>query len=131
MDTYIINLKNNLYKDILDKFFISLKDLYDLRYKKYIEIKNEYHSSITENEFLLESEEDNLDENKKREIKQIIETLKEELQYQIDKISDEFNGIINMKINEFKINVFKNIDIQLIEEKLKLDIFSIINEAFY
>ena len=130
MDNYIIDLKKHLYKDIFDKFFLSLKDLYDLRYKKYIEIKNEYHSSITENKFLLESE-DNLDENKKREINQIIETLKEELQYQIDKISDEFNGIINLKINEFKINAFKNIGIQLIEEKIKLDIFSIINESFY
>ena len=62
MDTYIIDLKNNLYKDIFDKLFLNLKALYDLRFNKHIEIKNEYHSSITENEFLLESE-DNLDEN--------------------------------------------------------------------
>ena len=44
-------------------------------------------------------------------LEQIIEKLKEEIQYQIDKLSDEFNGIINMKINEFKINAFKNIGI--------------------
>ena len=130
MNDYIIELKRHFYNDIFENFFFSIKKLYDLKYKKYIEIKNEYHSNITENEFLLESEE-NLDDNKKNEIIQIIETLKEELQYQIDKISDEFNGLINQKINEFKINSFKGVRIQLIEEQLKLDIYTLINESFY
>ena len=130
MNDYIIELKRHFYNDIFENFFLSIKKLYDLKYKKYIEIKNEYHSNITENEFLLESEE-NLDDNKKNEIIQIIETLKEELQYQIDKISDEFNGLINQKINEFKINSFKGVRIQLIEEQLKLDIYTLINESFY
>ena len=110
--------------------FLNLKDLYALRFKKYIEIKNEYHSSIAENEFLIECEE-NLNDTNKREISQIIETLKEELQFQIDKISDEFNGLISLKIKDFKMNYFKSVEIQLIEEKLRLDIYSIINEAFY
>ena len=130
MNDYIINLKHHFYNDIFENFFLSIKELYDLKYKKYIEIKNEYHSSITENEFLLESEE-NLGNSKKNEIVQIIENLKDELQYQIDIIFDEFNELINRKINEFKMNSFKSVGIQLIEEQLKLDIYSIINESFY
>ena len=35
-------------------------------------------------------------------------------------------------ISEFKLNSFKNDSrIQLLEEKVKLDIYSLINEAFY
>ena len=69
MNDYIIDLKHHFYNDIFENFFLSIKELYDLKYKKYIEIKNEYHSSITENEFLLESEE-NLGNSKKNEISQ-------------------------------------------------------------
>ena len=130
MNDYIIDLKHHFYNDIFENFFLSIKELHDLKYKKYIEIKNEYHSSITENEFLLESEE-NLGNSKKNEISQIIENLKDELQYQIDIIFDKFNELINRKINEFKMNSFKSVGIQLIEEQLKLDIYSIINEYFY
>ena len=130
MNNYIIELKKYFYNAIFGQFYDKLKELYDLKYKKYIEIKNEYHASITENEFLLENEE-NLNENKKKELIQIIESLKEELQLQIYKIDDEFNGLINTNINEFKLSYFKIINIQLIEEQLKLDIYSIINEAFY
>ena len=102
MNNYIIKLKNDFYNDICFLFFYKLKELYDLKYKKYIEIKNEYHANITENEFFLENEE-NLDENRKKEIIQIIDSLKEELQLQIYKIDDEFNGIISTSINDFKL----------------------------
>ena len=71
-------------------------------------------------------------EDKKSEIQQIIDSLKDEHQNQIAKIEDEFNRLIVSKVNEFKIDSFKNnIGILLIEEKLKLEIYSIINEAFY
>ena len=43
MNNYIIELKNDFYNDIFGLFFYKLKELYDLKYKKYIEIKNEYH----------------------------------------------------------------------------------------
>ena len=66
------------------------------------------------------------------EIQQIIDSLKDEQQNQIAKIEDEFNRLIVSKVNEFKINSFKNNSgIQLMEEQLKLDIYSLINESFY
>ena len=74
LNNYIIDLKKYFYREIFDKLFLNLKDLYALRFKKYIEIKNEYHSSIAENEFLIECEE-NLNDTNKREISQIIQTL--------------------------------------------------------
>ena len=131
MNEYVVNLKNHLFKEAFDDFSVKLKELYDSKYKKYIMVNNEYHSSITENEYLLENDE-NLTEEKKTEIQSIIDSLKEEQKDQIDKIVDEYNNNIILLINEFKQNSFrKNTSVQLLEEQLKLDIYSIINESFY
>ena len=131
MKEYIQTLNNHFYKETFEDFSLKLKELYDSKYEKYILVNNEYHSSITEKEYLLENEE-NLNEEKKLEIQNIIDSLKEEQKDQIDKIVDEYNNNIILLINEFKQNSFKkNTSIQLLEEQLKLDIYSMINEAFY
>ena len=128
---YMEQFNNFFFKEIFEQFASNLKEIYDNKYKKYIEVSLEYHHQIKENEHLLENHED-YSEDKKAEIQQIIDSLKDEQQNQIAKIEDEFNRLIVSKVNEFKIDSFKNnIGILLIEEKLKLEIYSIINEAFY
>ena len=127
---YMNDFNKYFYKDIFEQFSSSLKELYEMKYKKYIEIRNEYHNQIKENEYLLEIE-DNLTNEKKEEYQQTIESLNEEQQHQIGLIEDEFNKKIMDKISEFKRKSFKNNSgIQLLEEKVKLDIYSLINEAF-
>ena len=131
MKEYIIELNNHFYKEAFEEFSSKLKELYDSKYEKYIMVNNEYHSNITEKEYLLENE-DNLNDEKKLEIQNIIDSLKEEQKDQIDKIVDEYNNNIILMINEYKLNSFKrNTSIQLLEEQLKLDIYTMINEAFY
>ena len=131
MQSYMDDFNNFYYKDIFEQFASNLKEIYDNKYKKYIDISIEYHNQIKENEHILENN-DNLSEEKKNEINQIIDSLKDEQQNQIAKIEDEFNRLIVSKVNEFKINSFKNNSgIQLMEEQLKLDIYSLINESFY
>ena len=128
---YMDQFNNFFFKEIFEQFTSNLKEIYDNKYKKYIEVSLEYHHQIKENEHLLENHED-YSEDKKAEIQQIIDSLKDEQQNQIAKIEDEFNRLIVSKVNEFKIDSFKNnIGILLIEEKLKLEIYSIINESFY
>jgi len=130
MDNYIYDFNQFFYKEIFEQFSSDLKELYEQKYKKYIEIRNEYHAQIKENEYLLELDE-NLTKEKKEEIQQTIESLNEEQQHQIDVVEDEFNKKISDKISEFKQNTFKhNSGIQLLEEKVKLDIYSMINDAF-
>ena len=129
--TYMKEFNLFFYKEIFEQFSSSLLELYEMKYKKYIEIRNEYHDQIKENEYTMENE-DNLTEQKKEEYQQTIESLKEEQQHQIDVVEDEFNKKIMDKISEFKLNSFKhNSGIQLLEEKVKLDIYSLINQAFY
>ena len=131
MIEYMNNFNECFYQDIFEQFSSGLKELYKLKYKKYIEIRNEYHNQIKENEYLLENDE-NLNEEKKSEIQQTIDSLNEEQQHQIATIEDEFNRKIMDKISEFKLNSFKNNSgIQLLEERVKLDIYSLINESFY
>ena len=128
---YMNDFNHFFYKEIFEQFSSGLKELYEQKYKKYIEIRNEYHNQIKENEYLLEND-DNLTKEKKEEIQQTIESLNEEQQHQIDVVEDEFNKKISDKISEFKLKAFKhNSGIQLLEEKVKLDIYSLINEAFY
>ena len=131
ISSYCESLNTNYYNEIFENFSSKLKGLYDEKYKKYIQVKNEYHSSIKENEFKYENEE-KLDENEKNHIQNIIEILKEEEKDQIDNFLDEYNSNISILIDDFKQNCFKkNIGIQLRQEQLKLDIYTIINEALY
>ena len=104
--SYCEGLHTNYYNEIFENFSIKLKELYDEKYKKYIQVNNEYHSSIIENEFKYENEE-KIDENEKNHIKNIIESLKEEAKDQIDKILDEYNSNISILIDDFKHNCFK------------------------
>ena len=131
MIDYMNNFNEFFYQDVFEQFSSGLKELYELKYKKYIEIRNEYHNQIKENEYLLENDE-NLNEEKKLEIQQTIDSLNEEQQHQIATVEDEFNRKIMDKISEFKLNTFKtNSGIQLLEEQIKLDIYALINDSFY
>jgi hypothetical protein len=131
MKEYIGKLNKHFYNDAFEEYSLKLKELYDAKYKKYIDVNNEYYSSIKEKEFLLENEED-LTEEKKAEIQNIIDSLHEEQKDQIDKIIDEYNNNIILSMNEFKQNSFrKNASLQLLEEQLRLDIYTLINEAYY
>ena len=131
MKNYMNKVNKFYYKNIFYMFSSELKELYELKCNKYIEIRNEYHQQIIEKEYLLQNEE-NLNEEKKQEIQQTIDSLKEEQQHQIATIEDEFNRKILAKVTEFKLNSFKkDSGIQLIEEQLKLDVYSVINDSFY
>jgi hypothetical protein len=131
MIEYMNDFNQCFYTDIFEQFSSGLRELYESKYKKYIEIRNEYHNQIKENEYLLENDE-NLNEEKKLEIQQTIDSLNEEQQHQIATVEDEFNRKIMDKISEFKLNSFKsNSGIQLLEEQVKLNIYSIINDSFY
>ena len=131
MKEFIGKLNKHFYNDAFEEYSSKLKELYDAKYKKYIDVNNEYYSSIKEKEFLLENEED-LSEEKKAEIQNIIDSLHEEQKDQIDKLIDECNNNIILSMNEFKQNSFrKNVSLQLLEEQLKLDIYTMINEAYY
>ena len=131
MKNYVKDLDNHFYKETFELFSAELKELYDKKYNKYIEVNNYYHNNITEKEYQLEND-SKISEEKKAEIQQVIDSLKEEQKDQIDKITDEYNELIDSKITEFKQTFFKkDVGIYLMEEQLKLDIYTLINEAFY
>ena len=131
MNKYVNDLNNHFYKDTFEVFSLKLKDLYDKKFKKYIEVNNDYHNNIKSKEYQLEYD-NSLNEEKKAQIQHIIDSLKEEQKDQIDKITDEYNELIDKTISDFKMTFYKkDCGINLMEEQLKLDIYTMINEAFY
>ena len=53
MQSYMDEFNNFYYKSIFDQFSSSLKEIYDNKYKQYIEISVEYHNQIKEKEHIL------------------------------------------------------------------------------
>lgn len=129
LKSYVDQLNNYYYNEIFEKFLLQLKKIYDDKYEKYIKVNEDYHSNIKENEFILDNEE-GLSEDDKMQIKNICECLREEQKDQSDEILYEYNNNIRILINDFKHNFFKaNVGVQLLEEKLMLDIFKMMNEV--
>lgn len=129
LKSYVDQLNNYYYNEIFEKFLLQLKKIYDDKYERYIKVNEDYHSNIKENEFILDNEEA-LSEDDKMQIKNICECLREEQKDQSDEILYEYNNNIRILINDFKHNFFKaNVGVQLLEEKLMLDIFKMINEV--
>lgn len=124
---YINNFNAYFYKEIFESFFFQLKKLIDEKYEQYIKISQLYHSQIKEKEFLLNPDkEDEEQEN----LKQIIESLKEEQEHEIDRIDIKYNSMINEKVNQFKMESFKNNSgLQVIEEQFKLDVYQSISDV--
>ena len=125
---YMDEFNEHFYQEVFGNFFNKLKRLIDEKYNKYIEITTEYHSQIKENEYLLDNPD--LKQEEIDEINNTIESLKEEQQHEIDRIDDQYNSLISNKINEFKFGAFKNdVSVNLIQEKLILEIYKLINDA--
>ena len=126
---YMDDFNEHFYQEVFGNFFNKLKRLIDEKYNKYIEITTEYHSQIKENEYLLDNPD--LKQEEIDEINNTIESLKEERQHETDRINDQYNSLISNKINEFKYNAFKNDEsVNIIQEKLILEIYKLINDAF-
>lgn len=68
------------------------------------------------------------DEHHKEDIKAMIDSLKEEQEHELERIEDHYNQMISDAQNNFKnFSSKNNPGIQLIEEKLKLDMYNLIN----
>jgi hypothetical protein len=72
-----------------------------------------------------------LDDNQHKDnIKDIINSLKEEQQHEFDRIEDYYANVINENHNVFKSVGFRsNKGIQILEEKFKLDIMNLIKDS--
>ena len=128
---FIGDVNKHFYSEMFDKFFSKLKEMYEQKYEKYIKVNEEYFCNIKENEYMIDSD-DKIEEFEKITMQNIIDCLKEEQKDQIDEIVNESNSKISKYIEEFKQSLFaNNVGCQLIEERLKLDIYTMINEAFY
>jgi hypothetical protein len=73
---------------------------------------------------------DNLDSEDQHQdgIKAVIDALKEEQEIELERVEDHYESLINEAQGNFRnLNLKTNPGVQLIEEKFKLDMYTLIN----
>lgn len=124
LKTYLLEVNEYFYTHLFQRFSDNIKSIYAQRLKKYMETTRIYHSQIKEMEFI-QSE----DSNHSESLTEIIKSLKEEKDEEIEKMNLHYETIIEDAVNEFKsYGIVNNSGVQLLEEKFKLDITNLINE---
>jgi len=96
----------------------------DEKFKKYSEVSESYSSQIKEVEHMVQEEEDS---ERRQPLEIIIESLKEEQQHELELIEDHYEDLYEQCYANSKSVARNNNCIQLIEEKLRLDIYNQIN----
>jgi len=98
----------------------------DEKFKKIEEISANYNNQIKEIEFLLASNDEDYEKN--IPLNKILDSLIEEQQHEISLAHEYYDKLINDTYTNYKNNDVKSKGSQLIEEKLKLEIFNHIND---
>lgn len=117
--------KENFYSNVIHRLLDNIERLNDERIKKYTDMCRIYNNQIKEMEFLI-----NEDDQHAESIASILDSLKEEKQQELDRMESHYMNLIDDSIQNFKqFGIKNNSSVQLLEEKLKLDIVSQINKA--
>jgi len=126
IDSFIKNYNKIYFQNTCLKFKDSFKKIMDEKFKKIEEINANYNNQIKEIEFLLASNDENFEKN--IPLNRILDSLVEEQQHEIALAHEYYDKLINDTYTNSKNNDVKIKASQLIEEKLKLEIFNHIND---
>jgi len=126
IDSFIKNYNKIYFQSTCLKFKDSFKKIMDEKFKKIEEISANYNNQIKEIEFLLASNDEDYEKN--IPLNKILDSLIEEQQHEIALAHEYYDKLINDTYTNYKNNDVKSKGSQLIEEKLKLEIFNHIND---
>jgi len=112
------------HQNVFHKFKTQSKKIMEEKFKKYSEVSESYFGQIKEVEFILDAEDDL---ERQTPLKLIIESLKEEQQHELELIEDQYEDLYENCYTSYKNQAKTNSGIQLLEEKLRLEIYSQIN----
>jgi len=126
VNQFLNEFNEYFHQNVFQKFTGKIESLLEEKYKKFMEVSKNYNNQIKEMEFLA-----NTDDNQHSDsLKDIISSLREEQQSQIDLIEDQYGNLIKDAYNNFRYG-FKNTEgVKIVEEKFKLGIYNVINEKF-
>jgi hypothetical protein len=125
LENYNKEFNAYFYQSVFQRFSETIDRLMNEQFKKYTETCRIYQNQIKEMEFLM-----NDDDQHQESINSILESLKEEKQQELDRIDYHYQNLIDESISNFKMfGIKNNSGVQLIEEKLKLDMFNLVNNT--
>lgn len=117
--------RENFFSNVIHRLLENIERINFEKINKYTDICRIYNSQIKEMEFLI-----NEDDQHAESISCILDSLKEEKQQELDRMESHYMNLIDDSIQNFKqFGIKNNSSIQLLEEKLKLDIVSQINKS--
>jgi coenzyme F420-reducing hydrogenase alpha subunit len=120
------------FQQLFQRFSEQIHKLVEEKYNKYMEVLDNYQTQIKEMEFIINGgilfvildSEDSHQEG----IKAVIDALKEEQENELERVEMHYNSLIAEAQNNFKsLSVKTNPGVQLIEEKFKLDMYTLLN----
>jgi hypothetical protein len=120
------------YQHLFQRFTEHIHKLVEEKYSKYIEVLNNYQGQIKEMEFIINGGKKcvNIDSEDQHQdgIKAVIDALKEEQDIELERVEDHYESLINEAQGNFRnLSLKNNPGVQLIEEKFKLDMYTLIN----
>ena len=123
---FLTSYSDIFYEQIMKKQEDEINEILEEKYsKKYVIFKN-YFSQIAEMECMMKSDEDN---NHQESIEGIIKSLEEDKEKELEKLEDEYTNIINkIKTRNKEESLSKNTGIEMIEEKLKMNMLGVLND---
>lgn len=125
LENYNKEFNSYFYHSVFQRFSETIDRLMNEQFKKYAETCRIYQNQIKEMEFLM-----NDDDQHQESINSIIESLREEKQQELDRIEYHYQNLIDEAVSNFKMfGIKNNSGVQLIEEKLKLDMFNLVNNT--
>jgi hypothetical protein len=88
-------------------------------------VLNNYQGQIKEMEFIINGDSEDQHQDG---IKAVIDALKEEQEMELERVEDQYDGLITEAQSNFRnLSLKANPGVQLIEEKFKLDMYTLIN----
>lgn len=125
LENYNKDFNSYFYQSVFQRFSETIDRLMNEQFRKYTETCRIYQNQIKEMEFLM-----NDDDQHQESINSILESLKEEKQQELERIEYHYQNLVDEAISNFKMfGIKNNSGVQLIEEKLKLDMFNLVNNS--
>lgn len=125
LSEYSYDFCRHFFSSVFQRFSETVNHIMNEKYKKYTETCQIYQTQIKEMEFLI-----NEDDQHQDSIMLIVDSLKEEKQQELQRMEDHYQNLIEEAIANFKsFGIKNNSGIELQEEKMKLEMFNMINDA--
>jgi len=127
IDNFLQAYNNSFMDQFVSKYNEEVNELLEEKFSKKFVIFKNYHTQISEMEMMMRD-----DDGHRENIQVIIENLEQDKDQEIQVLEEEYNKIINEKLQKLKAEAReKSQGISVIEERFKIDMLGVFNNIIY